>query len=83
MCARYRPQFPMHSTQPRNALRSKGTLLPLPARYRRSPPINCRGLGSSPSSWNLNRGSSIRTGPCPCVEGLRELGAGDPPLESV
>lgn len=83
MCARYRPQFPMHSNQPRKALRSKGTLLPRPARYRRSPPIKCRGLGSSPSVWNLNRGSSIRTGPCPCVEGLCAPTAGDPPLESV
>jgi hypothetical protein len=71
----------MHSNQPRKALKSNGTLLPLPARYRRSPPMNFRGLGSKPSLWNLNRVSSIWTGPC--AEGLREVGAGEPPLLSV
>lgn len=50
-------------TQPLSALKSRGTLLPRPARYLLSPPTNGRGLGKSPSPWNLNRGSSIRTGP--------------------
>jgi hypothetical protein len=72
----------MHSNQPLKAAKSNGTLLPLPARYLRSPPTKGRGLGSNPSPWNLNRLSSIRT--APFVEGLRELGAGDdPPLVSV
>lgn len=72
----------MHLNQPLKALRSSGTLLPLPARYLRSPPANGRGLGNKPSPWNLKRESSIRTRPF--VEGLPELGAGDgPPLVSV
>lgn len=81
-CAPYRPQFRMHWTQPLNALKFSGTLLPLPARYLRSPPTNGRGLGSSPSPWNLNRGSSIRTKPCDGE--ICALGEGDePPLVNV
>ncbi len=80
ICARYRPQF--LCTQPLNALKSNGTLLPRPARYFRTPPVKGRGLGSRLSPWNLNRVSSIRTGPC--ETGARNPGAGDePPLVSV
>lgn len=71
VCAQYRLQCPVHSHQPLNALKSKGTLLPRPARYLRSPPVKGRGLESSPSLWNLNLGSSIRAEPC--VEEVREL----------
>lgn len=72
----------MHSNQPLSALRSSGTLLPLPARYLRCPPVKGRGLESKPSFWNLNRVSSIWT--LPWFNGLREVGTGDElPLVSV
>lgn len=71
ICAQYRLQCPVHSYQPLNAFRSKGTLLPRPARYLRSPPLKGRGLESNPSLWNLNRGSSIWAEPC--VKEFREL----------
>lgn len=75
-------QCSMHTNHPLKALRSRGTLLPLPARYLRSPPVRGLGLGNRLSPWNLKRASSIRTGPF--AERLCEMGAGDaPPLVSV
>jgi hypothetical protein len=37
-----------------NALRSNGTLLPLPALYLFGPPLNGLGMGNASSGWNLN-----------------------------
>ena len=44
-----------------NALRSKGTLLPLPALYFLGPPMKSRGLGNRLSSLNCHLGSSMTT----------------------
>lgn len=42
-----------------SALRSNGTLLPLPARYLLAPPWNSLGLGNMDSSTNFHLGSWI------------------------
>lgn len=66
-------------------LKSNGTLLPLPARYFRTPPWNGRGFGNRLSFWNLNLLSSILTipgeppgldsGECPPLVRVYELGS--------
>ncbi|RGP65688.1 mitochondrial ribosomal l37p [Fusarium longipes] len=65
------------------APRSKGILLPLPARYLLVPPTKSLGFGNKPSSLNCHRGSLITMRP-PLAPGVCEgecVGLGDfPPL---
>lgn len=63
-----------NSNQP-SELKSSGTLLPLPARYFRTPPEKGLGFGKRFSLWNLNRVSSIVI--WPWLEALRGLPSGD------
>jgi hypothetical protein len=69
-----------------NALRSSGTLLPLPALYLLGPPLNCLGMGSDSSGWNLNLASwTVNLGPPPPLPIWlvpRER-AGEPPFDRV
>lgn len=52
------------------ALKSNGTLLPLPALYFLVPPINSLGFGNNPSSLNCHLGSLITTRPPPPTPGV-------------
>jgi hypothetical protein len=69
-----------------NALKSSGTLLPLPALYLLGPPLNCLGMGSDSSGWNLNLASwTVNLGPLPPLPIWlvpRER-AGEPPFVRV
>jgi hypothetical protein len=69
-----------------NALKSSGTLLPLPALYLLGPPLNCLGMGSDSSGWNLNLASwTVNLGPPPPLPIWlvpRER-AGEPPFDRV
>jgi len=53
---------PMSLPHPKER-KSKGTLLPLAARYLRGPPTNSLGLGNKASSCHFHRGSCTSTRP--------------------
>lgn len=58
--ASFRQPFrPVPYTPHLSALRSSGTLLPLPARYFLGLPRNSLGFGNTPSSTHFHRGSSM------------------------